>query len=203
MTPTEFFNAPECPRCRCRLCECDTPMPPDQMRPAELLNTLPAAKIQAALDRHGSVVHANGCIHFGGFLRPSGHGLLSIGSVRFSAHRAAWVAKNGPMDPAMYACHSCDNPWCINPDHIFPGTPSDNMQDCSQKKRLHAHVSPETLFQNRELKLTDADVCEIREMWATGEWTQKELGRFFNIDKSYVQKIVSNKTKTAIRARVK
>jgi hypothetical protein len=31
MTPTEFFNAPECPRCRCRLCECDTPMPPDQM----------------------------------------------------------------------------------------------------------------------------------------------------------------------------
>lgn len=53
------------------------------------------------------------------------------------AHRLAWESKNGPIPPGMYICHRCDVRACINPAHLFLGTPSENMQDCSRKGRLN------------------------------------------------------------------
>ena len=52
------------------------------------------------------------------------------------AHRAAYELWVGPIPEGMVICHRCDNPPCCNPDHLFPGTYVENMQDCSRKGRL-------------------------------------------------------------------
>lgn len=51
------------------------------------------------------------------------------------AHRYAWVLANGPIAPGLVVCHTCDNPPCINVDHLFIGTQADNVRDMYAKGR--------------------------------------------------------------------
>jgi len=64
------------------------------------------------------------------------------------AHRKAWEDEHGPIPPGMNVCHHCDNPPCINPDHLFLGTQKDNAVDMSRKGRHGQAVMTE-----RELEL--------------------------------------------------
>jgi len=52
------------------------------------------------------------------------------------AHRWMWQQVNGPIPAGLYVCHRCDNPPCCNPDHLFLGTPTDNMRDAMKKGRI-------------------------------------------------------------------
>lgn len=151
------------------------------MKPAELLNKLDPAIIRDALAPLRGEPDGNGCIPFTGFVRPNGYGVLSINSVRFSAHRAAWVAANGPMDPKVDACHSCDNRPCINDTHVFPGTRSENMIDCRDKGRLNTFVIRGV--HHVTAKLTQAQVDEIR----SSKVTAVALGEKFNVDPSTIR----------------
>jgi hypothetical protein len=64
---------------------------------------------------------------------------------RHRAHRVAWEMTHGRRFPAgMDACHTCDNPLCVRPDHIFPGTKSDNARDAYMKGRLYNPQSVKT-----------------------------------------------------------
>lgn len=70
--------------------------------------------------------------------RANGYGQKHINGKRHKTHRLAWAWANGPIPDGMLVLHSCDNPPCCNPNHLFLGTQSDNMRDCANKGRLGA-----------------------------------------------------------------
>ena len=77
----------------------------------------------------------DGCWEWTAYLNKQGYGRYGIGSNVYRAHRLAFEEAYGPIPEGMFVCHKCDNPSCVRPDHLFLGTNSDNLKDCSAKGR--------------------------------------------------------------------
>lgn len=78
------------------------------------------SKVQFALD-------GSGCYLWIGSRTQSGHGLIRIDGRNVPAHRWAWEEWNGPIPAGLHIDHLCRNPPCVNPDHLEPVTPHENM----------------------------------------------------------------------------
>ncbi len=90
---------------------------------------------------------------------PSGYGKLNLGGSSYLAHRIVYkLAKGEPGD--LHVCHSCDNPKCCNPNHLWLGTAADNQRDSGEKGRANRH-SP-CGEKNGQSTLTLAQVIEIK-----------------------------------------
>ena len=116
-------------------------------------------------------------------------------------HRKAYCVVNG-LDIAdidgKVVRHKCDNPRCINPDHLEVGNHSDNMRDCVERGR---HVNNLSNFHhtnrlrgeaNTQAVLTDAIVLAMRSKWESG-WKQTEIARHYGVRQTDVSRIVNRK----------
>ena len=124
------------------------------------------------MDRFWSKVDKSGeCWLWRGARNKSGYGIFwNIAAKRRErAHRVAWELTNGPIPRGRNACHRCDNPPCVRPDHLFIGSHADNAKDMWGKGRArHFTGRPQGGELNYAHKLTDQGVREIRRLRAEG-----------------------------------
>lgn len=107
-----------------------------------------------------------GCWEWKGRLSPKGYGRINVkGSIKM-AHRVSYETFVGSIDKSRpCVCHQCDNPACINPEHLFLGTKADNNIDMHQKGRNNQPKGEAS----KAARLTDLDVLEARCRYAAGE----------------------------------
>lgn len=121
----------------------------------------------------------------------TGYGQTSQMGYTKKAHRVAWAFPNYVIPAGMEICHSCDNPLCCNPKHLFLGTTQDNKDDMVRKGR---QASGDKVARRGELhprhKLTAEQVVHIRERYKRGEATQKAMAIEFGVSTSCISSIV-------------
>lgn len=104
------------------------------------------------------------------------------------AHRLSFRLFVGDIPSGYYVCHHCDNRACVNPSHLFAGTPKDNVQDMIAKGRKVTSVICGEL--NKSSKLTAVQVAEIRLRYAESQTPYSKLASEFCVSKSTIEKIV-------------
>lgn len=114
----------------------------------------------------------------------SGYGNFSVSGRICSSHRVSYELHIGKIPDGLSVLHKCDNPACINPDHLFTGTQKDNMQDCVAKGRF---TRGENVHSSR---LTEKDVVEIRRKYANGDISQRQLARDYNMGSRAIHCVV-------------
>jgi len=133
----------------------------------------------------------SGCWIWTGAKR-NGYGRLIVGSrsdgSRHSetAHRYSWLVFKGEIPAGYFVCHHCDNPACVNPEHLFLGTRQDNVDDRERKDRNNHFLGEKSPTS----KFTEKDVTYIR----GSDKSSRELARFYGVNKSSVQAIRNGKT---------
>lgn len=121
-------------------------------------------------------------------LTSNGYGKFRIGSRSWIAHRASYELFKGEIPNGMFVCHTCDNPKCVRPGHLFLGTPQDNSSDMVKKGR-QARIIGEA-HHHHSLTLDQAN--KIREMEEFG-YLRKEIASTFDTSLALVCLVVNNK----------
>lgn len=135
-----------------------------------------------------------------------GYGQFHLGPRIVDAHRAFYAHFRGPIPDGMFVCHSCDVRACVNPDHLFIGTPLDNMRDMDRKgRRVVSTAQPKTRGDShwtrrrpeilrtgessKSSKLTIEDAREILRLSYSALGTQREIAAKFSVTQSVVSNI--------------
>jgi hypothetical protein len=140
-----------------------------------------------------------GCWEWQGPCAGRGYGVIRRDNRQTYVHRAIYECEVGPIPPSFFVCHHCDVPRCCNPAHLFVGTQLNNMRDAVKKGRVRSgdrhgmRIHPERVTRGEDIawsKLTENDVREIRELYASGGITLKALGETFGVCPMTVLRVV-------------
>jgi hypothetical protein len=134
----------------------------------------------------------NGCWEWKGGRTGDGYGAIVERKTRkqFSTHRKSYEEFKGEVIKGYCVCHSCDNPLCCNPEHLFLGTPGDNTRDSVKKGR--ARCLRQNGSKNPMAKLNEDLVKEIKRLFSDG-WMTRDVESLLNIHHKRLEDIKYNK----------
>lgn len=120
----------------------------------------------------------------------AGYGKFGMNRGYVLAHRWSYEHHVGPIPDGRFVLHRCDNRTCVNPDHLYLGTQTDNMRDMVSRGRSSRGRDKHTA------KLTEWDVRDIREMWAndTCTLTQDEIAEGYGVRKRAIWSLLHGRT---------
>jgi len=129
------------------------------------------------------VKKTKGCWEWIGGKFQSGYGQFSLKNLmkkNWRTHRVSWIIHNGAIPKGMCVCHTCDNPACIRPDHLWLGTCKDNTQDMLKKGR------------SGRAKLTEKQIRLIRKIYRKGHTLTNtlRLSEKFGVRNGVICKII-------------
>ena len=123
----------------------------------------------------------SGCLLWTRSVNTGGYARITWGGVQLLAHRIAYELTNGPIPVGMFVCHKCDIRTCINPGHLFLGTPHENSIDAANKNRMAYGI------RNNKTKLTAEQVRAIR---ATApDVSAAALGRTYGVSRTHIHRL--------------
>lgn len=129
-----------------------------------------------------------------------GYGAFKYNNKVYDTHRFSYMLANGDIPAGTAICHQCDNPLCVNPDHLFPGSIADNNRDMHSKGRHKGgtHWDPNrqvrTLSpEGNNVKLNENTAELIRMMHNIG-YSVQDLAEQFDVARRTVQDVISGKT---------
>lgn len=126
---------------------------------------------------HYTPDRGDGCWEWQGSRDIRGYGVMR----GRKAHRVSWGLHRGAIGD-KHVLHHCDNPPCVNPDHLYLGDDADNTRDKVERGRM-----------NNRLVYDDETVEEIRRLYSSGEWTQKSLAAKFGVSQAHVSRLVNGR----------
>lgn len=115
---------------------------------------------------------------------------MNYGNIRFNKkwiqiHRLAYETWVGPIPEGLIVRHKCDNPPCMNPDHLEIGTHRDNFNDMVKRGRYASSTK------RKAAKISEQEVVEIRDEYSRGVLTQKMIGEIYGVSDNMVSQIVN------------
>ena len=121
----------------------------------------------------------------------------------FRSHRVSWTLINGSIPEGLFVLHTCDNPPCVNPDHLFLGTQADNNKDkaqkgrCATKHKPHKKPKPyvyktEKSLDKRFLKKLEPMADQVEQSYLSG-MSLAELGKIHGCSPSTVSSLLKNR----------
>lgn len=117
-----------------------------------------------------------------------GYGLFGAARFERLAHRFSYRIHKGTIAEGMYICHTCDNPPCVNPNHLFAGSQTDNMADAVRKGRMAGRGS------HPGARFSEEDVADMVARYVAGE-TQDSIARSYGALRAVVAAIVGPRTR--------
>lgn len=140
------------------------------------------------------------CVIWPGGRHHTGYGIVKRNGRQWRAHRWVWTQANGPIPPGLVVMHLCDNPPCVNVDHLRLGTVADNHADMMSKtrhprmlgQRNGSRTHPERLrrgSQNPAAKLTESDLPVIMARLSRGE-PQRVVAADYGVTQSAISLLV-------------
>lgn len=186
------------------------------------MNIIPeiTSKIKTRFFRYVSKGTEDSCWEWSGAMDKDGYGFFWVAGKLYRSHRVSWVIHQSPIHASLLVLHRCDNPRCVNPDHLFLGTDADNADDRERKgrgnkatgtrngaythpekvprgdrsgARLHPEKMPRWELHGRSV-LTWSQVREIRVKYIPWKYNTIQLAKEYNVSKGAIWLIVNNKT---------
>lgn len=118
-----------------------------------------------------------------------GYGRFWVKNKTKRAHRVSYELFNGPIDDCMDVLHSCDDPGCVNPEHLHLGDALMNAKERTERNRAN---SPQGT-KNGNSKLTEDQIIAIRKMYSNG-YFQKDIAKTFGVKQNTISRIVRFRT---------
>jgi hypothetical protein len=136
-----------------------------------------------------SIDKTNSCWNWKLFIDNDGYGRMKIGRRSPGAHRVSYLLFKGEIPKGFHVCHICDNRQCVNPDHLFIGTPKENICDQIMKNRFRI-ARGESQWCS---KFTNKDILDIRKLHKNGK-NGNQIAKIYKVERRVIYDILKGIT---------